>query len=106
MRETVRIVVQRPIGRFMTAIGRVRAGDATATVSIESTDEFGALARHFNDMMARLNQFNEELQRRVSEATAELAQRYQQVQQLNELLFDTQRACLTLFRNPYQASAA
>lgn len=92
MSQTVRVVVHRPISRFMSAIAHVRAGQASAAVSVTARDEFGVLARHFNDMMARLNQFNEELQRRVAEATAELDQRYQQVQHLNEALFEMQRS--------------
>jgi two-component system, NtrC family, sensor kinase len=92
MSQTVRAVVHRPIRRFMKAIAEVRAGHATATVSVATRDEFGVLAQHFNDMMGRLNQFNDELQRRVTEATAELDQRYQQVQHLNEALFEMQRS--------------
>jgi len=92
MSQTVRVVVHRPISRFMSAIAQVRAGSATASVGVTTRDEFGVLAQHFNDMLTRLSQFNEELQRRVAEATAELDQRYQQVQHLNEALFEMQRS--------------
>ncbi len=49
------------------------------------------MAQHFNQMMMRINQFNDELQLRVKEAVAELDQRYHEVQNLNEQLFDLQR---------------
>lgn len=91
MTITLTLVVDRPIRRFVDAIARVRAGDTTATVVVKAADEFGVLATHFNQMMARINQFSDELQARVKEATAELERRYQEVQRLNELLFETQR---------------
>lgn len=92
MSLAVRLVVDRPIRRFTDAIARVRDGDAAATVQVGSRDEFGLLAGHFNEMMGRVNQFNDELQARVKEATAELDRRYQELQRLNELLFGMQRS--------------
>ncbi|OGK88574.1 MAG: hypothetical protein A2X52_07315, partial [Candidatus Rokubacteria bacterium GWC2_70_16] len=84
-------VVDRPIRTFLEAISVLRGGATQARVRLESTDEFGTLARQFNEMMARIDRFSEELQTRVKEATAELDQRYQEVQRLNRLLFDMQR---------------
>lgn len=92
MSLAVKLVVDRPVRRFMEAIARVRGGDPTATVPIKSADEFGVLASHFNEMMARINRFSEELQARVTEATAELDRRYREVQRLNALLFEMQRS--------------
>src|SRR6266542_3130536 len=91
MSLAIRQVVDRPIRRFVEAIARIRAGDTAATVRIESADEFGVMAQHFNEMMVRVNQFSDELQLRVKEAVAELDQRYQEVQRLNEQLFEMQR---------------
>jgi HAMP domain-containing protein len=91
MSLAVRLVVNRPIGRFMDAIQRVRHGSTTATVSIDTTDEFGVLARHFNEMMTRIHDFSDELQARIKEARYELEVRYEEVGRLNELLFATQR---------------
>ena len=91
MSAAVHWVVLRPIRRFLGAMRRVERGDTTATVELASRDEFGELARHFNDMMERLRDFNDELQTRVKEATAELEGRYREVERLNELLFSLQR---------------
>jgi len=85
MTLAVHVVVNRPVGRLMAAIARAREGHGAAPVGVRSSDEFGTLARHFDDLVARLQEFNDELQRRVKEATAELEQR-------NEALFRTQRA--------------
>src|SRR5919201_390954 len=91
MSLAIRQVVDRPIKRFVDAIGRIRAGDTTATVQVKGSDEFGVVAQHFNEMMARINQFSDELQVRVKEAVAESDQRYHEVQRLNEQLFEMQR---------------
>ncbi len=85
-------VVDRPVRRFVEAIARIGTGETGATVSVSSPDEFGVMARHFNEMMMRINQFSDELQSRVKEAVAELDHRYQEVQRLNEQLFETQRS--------------
>jgi two-component system NtrC family sensor kinase len=92
MGAAVHGVVIRPIRRFLHAVHRVERGDTTATVELSSRDEFGELARHFNDMMRRLRDFNDELQARVKEATAELEGRYREVERLNEQLFSLQRS--------------
>ncbi len=91
MGVAVRLVVDRPVRRFMDAIASVRGGDTTAVVRVGAGDEFGMLADHFNDMMARITRFNDELRTRVREATSELDGRYQEVQRLNQLLFEMQR---------------
>jgi signal transduction histidine kinase len=84
-------VVDRPLRRFLEAIERVRAGDRAARVRVDSRDELAELAGHFNEMMDRLGRFNDELARRVTEATGELDRRYQEVDRLNRLLFEMQR---------------
>jgi signal transduction histidine kinase len=92
MSVAIRQVVDRPVRRFVEAIARIRAGDTGVTVPVSSRDEFGVMARHFNEMMGRINRFSDELQLRVKEAVAELDQRYHEVQRLNEQLFEAQRS--------------
>jgi two-component system NtrC family sensor kinase len=91
MSVAIRLVVDRPIRRFMTAIARTGDGGEPTTVDVTTRDEFGTLARHFNEMVSRIARFNEELRARVREATDELHQRYRQVERLNTQLFQTQR---------------
>ncbi|HXJ77654.1 MAG TPA: ATP-binding protein [Candidatus Methylomirabilis sp.] len=91
MSLAIQQVVDRPIRRFVNAIAGIRAGNTAAVVQLRSADEFGVMAQHFNEMMARVNQFSDELQRRVKEAVAELDQRYHEVQSLNAELFEMQR---------------
>jgi signal transduction histidine kinase len=91
MSLSVRYVVDRPIRSFLGAIRQIQDGDPAAAVRIRTADEFGLLAEHFNEMVSRVRRFSDELQRRVDAVTGELDRRYQQVQQLNALLFDLQR---------------
>jgi HAMP domain-containing protein len=92
MSVAVRVVIDHPLRRFLTAVHRVREGDTAATVAVASGGEFGQLARHFNAMTARTHAFSEELQTRVREATRELEARYRDVEHLNEQLFAMQRS--------------
>jgi signal transduction histidine kinase len=91
MRVAIKLVVDRPIRRFMDAISATASDGVPAAVSVATADEFGVLARHFNEMVARIGQFSDELRARIAEATGELDRRYQQVERLNALLFEMQR---------------
>ena len=91
MSVAIRYVVDRPIRRFMAAIAGTGDGAAPRPVAVATTDEFGTLARHFNEMVARIARFNDELLTRVREATGELDRRYREVEHLNTQLYETQR---------------
>jgi len=91
MGGAIQVVVTRPLRRFLDAVERTQGGDAQVTVAVKGGDELAVLADHFNAMMARIGRFNDELKARVTEATAELDHRYQEVQRLNETLFRLQR---------------
>jgi len=91
MSGAIHLVVDRPIRRFMEAIGRAPGDGAPAVVDVKTSDELGVLAARFNEMVLRIGRFNEELRTRVAEATDELDRRYRQVEQLNALLFEMQR---------------
>ncbi len=83
--------VNRPIQRLVRAMSEAEAGKLDVEVPITSQDELGRLSDHFNHMLSRINQFNEELTRRVETATRELAQRNEELRMANESLFQVQR---------------
>lgn len=60
-------IVNRPIGRFMTAIEAVERQERAA-VDVDTADEFGALARRFNAMIARIHELLFAMQRNLSHA--------------------------------------
>jgi signal transduction histidine kinase len=97
--------VGKPIHHIVEAMSRAEKGDLEAEARIQSQDELGELAGDFNRMLktireaheenvrllARVNQFNEELTARVEAATSELAKRNEELRLLNEALFESQR---------------
>jgi len=58
---------------------------------VRTQDEIGQLAERLNRMLARIENFNAELGRKVRDATAELAQRNEDLKRINEELFETQK---------------
>ena len=97
--------VHRPVKRLLTAVESVSRGTMTSVVPVEEQDELGELAGTFNDMVkkirdathdnARLTEslraMNDNLQLRVSEATAEVLQKNRALAHTNELLSAAQR---------------
>ncbi len=105
-----------PLIALTETASKVAAGDLSQTVELEQENEIGTLATTFNDMTARLREtlegleernqqlsqeieirrqaedalrrLNEELDQRVEERTAELAQANVEIQILNERLKD------------------
>ena len=61
----VHLYVGRPLRRLMIAMEDVRAGNLTANVSVQRTDEVGKLTAEFNSMVREL----ESARRRLMEAT-------------------------------------
>jgi signal transduction histidine kinase len=91
MSASIHFVVDRPIRCFMTAIKAGADDGVPAPVTVRRTDEFGVLARQFNEMVAQIRRFNDELKTRVDDATRELDHRYRELGHLNGLLFEMQR---------------
>ena len=86
-------------------MSRAEKGDLEAEAHIRSEDELGKLGRNFNRMLKtiretheqnvqlliQVNQFNEELTKKIEAATSELAKRNEELRLLNEALFESQR---------------
>ena len=72
-------MVLRPVRRLTEAARLVRAGDLSARVPVDSSDEIGEMAESWNEMLAELTQTRRELEdwsltleRRVEQNAAEL----------------------------------
>lgn len=83
--------INRPIQHLVRAMSEAESGKLHVAVPVESRDELGLLAVHFNRMLSRISQFNEELTLRVEAATRELAQRNEELRLANESLFQAQQ---------------
>jgi two-component system, NtrC family, sensor kinase len=74
-----RRLIHRPVARIHDAMQRAGDGDFSARASVVRPDEIGDVASGLNDMLARLQHFNEALQDRVDEATSELRVKNQEL---------------------------
>ncbi len=97
--------VHRPLQRLQSAVTAVAKRDLTASVPVEQQDEIGLVGAQFNLMVEQLRlvaqenrrlyealkEANDSLQGRVTEATAELLKRNQELEDLNDVLSATQR---------------
>lgn len=72
-------LVYRPIQNLRATMERVAGGELSARADVMRSDELGDVAQGLNDMLARLENFNDALQARVREATSELQQRNAQL---------------------------
>ncbi len=98
-------LVGDPIQRLVEAMTRAERGDLETEVRVQSEDELGKLGRNFNRMiktiretheqniqlLRQVNQFNEELTKKIEAATSELARGNEELRLLNEALFESQR---------------
>jgi signal transduction histidine kinase len=83
--------VRRPVKEMVEVMEAAEGGALAVRAHPASEDEIGQLGRHLNQMLERLENFNTELGRKVSEATGELARRNEELTRINEELFETQK---------------
>jgi signal transduction histidine kinase len=97
--------VYRPMQRLVVAMQHAQEGSLDVHVISHGSDELAQLMEHFNRMLLKIRQdtaekekllgqiqqFNEELQTKIGEATQTLEQRNQELQHVNEALFHSQR---------------
>jgi two-component system, NtrC family, sensor kinase len=97
--------VSRPIHTLVSTMAQAEAGDLGVEARIARQDELGRLAASFNRMLnriresyeenvkllARIENFNRELQGEVERATLELAARHEELRQAHAMLFEVQR---------------
>jgi signal transduction histidine kinase len=64
------LLVDHPLQRLVTVMGRAERGDLSVRADVPNSDELGQLARHFNDMIAKLQAAQAELERYHQEQLA------------------------------------
>lgn len=85
--KSVRAPVKEMIGVMKAAEG----GELDVRSHAASEDEIGQLSMHLNGMLERIENFNSELERKISDATQALAARNEELTRINEELFETQK---------------
>lgn len=78
------LFVFNPLERLKSGLARVRQGDLTARVQVDSSDEFGALSEGFNQMTETLQELYENLEVKVEEKTLSLATQHARLTALYE----------------------
>ncbi len=87
-----RRLIHRPIGNIRETMARAGQGDFTARTEVARHDEIGTVAIGLNDMLRRLQDFNEALQERVDEATTELRMRNEELVETYQRVFALREA--------------
>jgi len=100
-----RHIVYKPIDSLLLAMSKAEAGNLAVEVPQQAPDEIGLLTSRFNRMLGRIRQMTEQLnleqrvlEDRVKEATAEIAERKEQLEDANLELFEMQRQLTQLER--------
>ena len=83
--------VRAPVKDMIRVMEGAEKGQLHVRASLRSTDEIGMLAAHLNRMLRRIENFNTELERKVQESTAGLAEANEELRRINEELFETQK---------------
>ncbi len=86
-------MLARPLSQLADVMGAVESGGVgVPTVpGAARSDEIGIVARGLEAMLARIRNFNAELQSRIDEATADLARKNRALVELNDLLVAARR---------------
>jgi signal transduction histidine kinase len=85
-----RYFIYQPLNKISSAMSHAKAGELTARTEISGKDEFGILGSELNRMLAEIEEFsterekrNELLAERVKDATSELKTRNEQLEYAN-----------------------
>ncbi len=100
-----RYLIYRPIERLLIAMSKAKAGALDVEVPTRTPDEIGNLSLEFNSMIRQLREMTNEreaqqqvLQERVKDATSELQERNEQLEETNLELWHTTRRLTELER--------
>jgi two-component system, NtrC family, sensor kinase len=88
----VRRLIHRPIAGIQKTMQRVAEGDLGARAPVVRRDEIGAVAEGLNEMLAQMQNFNVELQSKVSDATHELREKNEELVESYQRMFELREA--------------
>ena len=83
--------IRGPVKEMIRVMDSAEGESLKVRARVRTHDEIGQLAKRLNRMLARIENFNTELGRKVRDATAELADRNEELKHINEELFETQK---------------
>lgn len=83
--------VRRPVKEMIRVMESAEHGQLDVRARLQSWDEVGLLAAHLNRLLRRIENFSNEMGRKVEEATGEVARRNEELRRINQELFETQK---------------
>jgi two-component system NtrC family sensor kinase len=83
--------VRRPVKEMIRVMESAEHGQLDVRARLQSLDEIGLLGAHLNRMLRRIENFSNEMGRKVEEATEALERRNEELQRINKELFETQK---------------
>jgi signal transduction histidine kinase len=83
--------VRQPVKEMIRVMESAESGQLNVRARLQSWDEIGLLAAHLNRLLRRIENFSNEMGRKVEEATGEVARRNEELRRINEELFETQK---------------
>ena len=88
----VRRLLHLPIAGIQKTMVRVAEGDLGARAPVMRRDEIGAVAEGLNEMLAKMENFNVELQSKIRDATAELRDKNEELSESYRRLLELREA--------------
>jgi len=86
-----RTTVYRSVSHLVKTMHLFLAGQTSVRAQGKLPGEFGELARHLNFMLQEISEFHNHMKQQIQAATEVLAKRNQELENLNLLLFETQK---------------
>ncbi|MGH9351723.1 MAG: sensor histidine kinase [Terriglobia bacterium] len=84
--------IRAPVKEMIRVMESAEGGQLHVRSRHWSKDEIGQVSMHLNRMLERIENFNNELARKIKGATAEVEQRNVELTRINEELFETQKS--------------
>lgn len=76
----------RPINYLIEGVNEYVKGNFIHNISVNSNDEFGKMAKAFNEMSNSIKEYRENMQGMVDKKTIEISENKKQLESLNELM--------------------
>jgi nitrate/nitrite-specific signal transduction histidine kinase len=78
----------KPLSKIQTGINKIKSGELSHKIDMESKDEFGAISGAFNEMSDELQKNYQNLEKQVNEKTVELRQKIGELEKMNFFMVD------------------
>jgi nitrogen fixation/metabolism regulation signal transduction histidine kinase len=89
-------IIFKPIGVLTQSVLKIKDGDLSQRISVNSKDEIGILANAFNEMIIQLQNLYKNLEQKVQEKTGQLTEKVEELQKINNIMVDREMKIIEL----------